>query len=235
MGHMVQIAVDGAEMNVYMAEPDGAGPHPAILLTFHRGGVDEFTCTYIDDLAAAGYVAVAPNFYHRSPADSDSGEAQGRVIDAELVADIDATVAMLQGLSSVKSDAIGIVGHCFGGRNSYLGAASNPAFRACAVFYGGSTMVARGDDRPSPFELMQNIACPLMGFFGNDDQNPSPDDIDKIDAELTRHGVNHVFHRYDGAGHAFQNFTAPDRYKETQARDAQAKLLTFLNAELPLA
>jgi carboxymethylenebutenolidase len=231
MGQMAQVAVDGGSMNVYMAEPTGAGPHPAILLTFHRGGIDEFTCKYVDDLAAEGYIAVAPNFYHRSPADMDTGEAMGHVIDSELVADMDATVAMLQSRDSVKSDAIGIVGHCFGGRNSYLGAATNPAFKACGVFYGGNTMVQRGDG-PTPFERMKNIACPLMGFFGNDDQNPSPDDIEKIGAELTAHGVDHVFHRYDGAGHAFQNFTAPDRYKEAQAKDAQAKLLAFLNTEL---
>jgi carboxymethylenebutenolidase len=232
MGHMEPVTIDGGEMNVYMAEPSGAGPHPAILLTFHRGGIDEFTCKYIDDLAAAGYVAAAPNFYHRSPADADAGDAQGRVIDSDMVADMNATVAMLQSRDSVQGDAIGIVGHCFGGRNSYLGAATNSAFKACAVFYGGNTMVARGEGRPTPFELMKNITCPLMGFFGNDDQNPSPDDIDKIDAELTRHGVRHVFHRYDGAGHAFQNFTAPERYREEAAKDAQAKLLVFLSAEL---
>ena len=208
---MEQVNVNGGAMNVYMAELDGAAPHPAILLTFHRGGVDEFTCKYIDDLAAEGYVAAVPDFYHRSPPDMESGDAQGRVIDSELVADIDVTVAMLQGLDSVQGDRIGIVGHCFDGRNSYLGAATNSAFKACGVFYGGKTMKARGDGRPTPFELMKNITCPLIGFFGNDDQNPSPDDVDKIDTELTQHVVRHVFHKYDGAGHAFQNFTAPDR------------------------
>lgn len=232
MGQMENVTVNGGDMNVYMAEPVGAGPHPAILLTFHRGGIDEFTCKYIDDLADAGYVAAAPNFYHRSPADANAGEAQGRVIDSDMVDDMNATVAMLQGRASVNSDGIGIVGHCFGGRNSYLGAATNPAFKACAVFYGGNTMVARGDGRPSPFELMKDITCPLMGFFGNNDQNPSPEDIDKIDAELTQHGVQHVFHRYDGAGHAFQNFTAPERYNEAATKDAQAKLLAFLKEEL---
>jgi carboxymethylenebutenolidase len=160
LGEMVQVAVGSGSMNVYMAEPAGAGPHPAILLTFHRGGIDEFTCKYIDDLAAAGYVAAAPNFYHRSPADADSGDAQGNVIDSELVADIGATVTMLQGRATVRDDALGIVGHCFGGRNSYLGAATNSAFKACGVFYGGNTMVARGDGQPSPFELMKKLSAP---------------------------------------------------------------------------
>lgn len=229
---MEQLAVDGGTMNVYLGEPGGAGPHPAILLTFHRGGIDEFTRKYIDDLANSGYVAAAPDFYHRNPADADPTEAMSRVMDSELIVDINATVAMLQGFKSVSGDLLAIVGHCFGGRNSFLGAATNSAFKACGVFYGGNTMKSRGEGQPTPFERMENITCPVMGFFGNDDQNPSPEDVNKIAAELTKHGVRHVFHRYDGAGHAFQNFMAPERFREDTTNDAQTKILEFLDTEL---
>ena len=75
----------------------------------------------------------------------------------------------------------------------------------------------------------EKIACPLIGFFGNDDTNPSPDDVNRIDGELTRVGKPHVFHRYDGAGHAFLNFTNPERHRPVQAADAWAKLLAFLD------
>jgi carboxymethylenebutenolidase len=72
----------------------------------------------------------------------------------------------------------------------------------------------------------------MIGFFGNDDANPSPDDVNKIDAELIRCGVPHDFHRYDGAGHAFQNFTNEKNYREKQAEDAWAKELAFFKAKL---
>lgn len=235
MGRMETCAVDGSEMEVYVDVPAGAGPHPAMVVTFHRGGIDAFTRKFVDDLAAAGYAAAAPNFYHRRPADEDTVEAMSHVIDVDIVSDINGAVALLQGNEAVDSDAIGIVGHCFGGRNSFLGAASNPVFRACAVFYGGNTMVARGEGRPTPFELMKNIACPVIGFFGNDDKNPSPDDVAKIDAELTSHGIAHTFHAYDGTGHAFQNFLNEAGYRPEATKDSQPKLLAFLAEHLPTA
>ena len=68
----------------------------------------------------------------------------------------------------------------------------------------------------------------MIGFFGLDDTNPSPADVDTIDAELSRHGKTHEFHRYDGAGHAFLNFTNRERFRPGPAKDAWAKMLAFL-------
>jgi carboxymethylenebutenolidase len=72
----------------------------------------------------------------------------------------------------------------------------------------------------------------MIGFFGLDDTNPSPADVDTIDAELSRHGKTHEFHRYEGAGHAFLNFTNADRYRPSQAKDAWEKMLAFLGRHL---
>ena len=55
---------------------------------------------------------------------------------------------------------------------------------------------------------------------------------DQRDAALTKAGVPHEFHRYDGAGHGFQDFHNPDRYRETQAEDAWKKLTAFLDRTL---
>ena len=85
---------------------------------------------------------------------------------------------------------------------------------------------------PAPFDRTRDIACPVIGFFGRDDTNPSPADVDRIDAELTRHGKPHEFHRYDGAGHAFLNFANAERYRPDQAKDAWAKMLDFLDRYL---
>lgn len=72
----------------------------------------------------------------------------------------------------------------------------------------------------------------MAGFFGNDDQNPSPEDVDAFGAALVAAGVPHEFHRYDGAGHAFQNFPTPERYRPEQSEDAWAKALDFLRRTL---
>ena len=65
-----------------------------------------------------------------------------------------------------------------------------------------------------------------------EDKNPSPDDVKQIDAELTRHGKRHEFHSYDGAGHAFLNFTNATAYCEGPAKDVWAKLIPFLKQHL---
>ena len=121
-----------------------------------------------------------------------------------------------------------------GGRVTYMLAGGRPAaWKAAGVFYGGNIMKPWGD-RPTPFDLTKNIACPVVGFFGAEDQNPSPADVLEIDAELTKFGKTHEFHMYDGAGHAFLNFTNAERYRETQAKDAWDKMLAFLSRHLPV-
>ncbi len=232
MARTETLTVAGGTMEVYVDEPAGAGPHPAMVVAHHRGAIDAFTRKFVEDLAAAGYAAAAPALYHRRPADEDNAESLKNLNDAEIVADLGATIAYLGGLPSVRADAIGIVGHCMGGRVSFLGAASNPEIRVCAIFYGGNTMKGWGEGNPPPIELSGNITCPVIGFFGNDDQNPSPDDVARIDAEFNKHGIAHSFHAYDGTGHAFQNFLSEAAYREEATKDSQAKLLAFLGETL---
>ena len=155
--------------------------------------------------------------------------------DAEIVADLTSTIAYLGDLASVRSDDIGIVGHCMGGRVSFLGAASIPSIAACGIFYGGNTLKGWGTGNPPPIELSGDIKCSVIGFFGNDDENPSPEDVARIDKEFTEHGIAHTFYSYDGAGHAFQNFLNEASYREEATKDSQAKLLEFLAEALKLA
>jgi carboxymethylenebutenolidase len=219
-------------MNVHLSEPKDAGPHPAVVVCFHRPGIEAFTRTVTARLAANGYVAAAPNFYHRRPKDEDSAEARKYQADADLVADIGATLQAFKKMPNVRGDSIGIIGHCMGGRVAVLGAASFPEVRACGDFWGGSVNEARGEGRASPLALVRNIRCPVLGIFGNDDTNPSPADVKELAAALDAAGVKRDFHAYDGAGHAFQAFVAPERYREEQAEDAWAKLFAFLGKTL---
>ena len=83
----------------------------------------------------------------------------------------------------------------------------------------------------APIDYSRALACPLLGLFGNDDQSPSPEQVDLHEAELKKHGKNYEFHRYDGAGHGFMYY---DRgaYRQEQAVDAWGKMLTFLGKHL---
>jgi carboxymethylenebutenolidase len=91
-------------------------------------------------------------------------------------------------------------------------------------------MAARGNS-PTPFERSADIHCPITAFTGADDANPSPDDMKKIDAELTRLKKVHEFHLYLGADHGFQNF-AGARYRERAARASWTEMLAFFTEHL---
>ncbi len=226
-----RLVVGGSVMSVRVAEPDGAGPHPGIVVTHHRGALDAFTCRFSDDLAAAGYVAAAPSFYHRRPDGEATQASMAALDDAEMIADMNATARYLGGRADVRADALGIVGHCMGGRAAFLGASTDGVYRACGIFYGGNIFKPWGAGNPAPFARIADISCPVIGFFGNDDDNPSPADVAALSAGFAGHAIRHSFHRYDGAGHAFQNFLG-DNFREAQAKDAQVKLLVFLSSAL---
>jgi carboxymethylenebutenolidase len=227
----VQVLV--SPMEVFLFAPEGPGPHPGLILAQHipvgHTGIenDEFTLETAARFARHGYYVAAPFIFHWWPKDAEMMAKAQASRDDWTVADLAATFELLVGKPEVAGDRIGIAGHCWGGRVAWLGACHIPQLAACAIFYGGRIKLAMGEGNPAAIDLADQIRCPVAGFFGNDDQNPTPADVDDYSAALTAAGVAHTFHRYDGAGHAFQNFPTPDRYREAQSEDAWEKVLAF--------
>jgi len=213
-GRWDTLDVDGS-MRCYMTEPAGTGPFPAVVVIMHAGGVDEFVRTMTDRIAEAGFVGLAPDLYHREDPNSsdDPLTRMGRLRDANIVRDVQAALAHLGTLSNVRAGRTGITGFCMGGRVAYLMAAHSPELKAAVVFYGGNTMRPWGEG-PAPFDLSERIGCPVLGLFGEEDGNPNPADVAKIDAELTRLGKPHEFHSYAGAGHGFMAEGRPNHRPE---------------------
>jgi carboxymethylenebutenolidase len=162
------------------------------------------------------------------------GERKHLLKDSEIVADVQATIDHLRARPDVAADRIVVMGHCMGGRMALLAAATLPEFRGLVVYYGGSVMLSWGDDGATPFERLRNIRCPLIGFFGDKDAHPSPEEVDKIDAELSKHGIEHDFHRYPEVGHGFQNPAHDTPQERAAAEDAWAKTFAFLRRVAPV-
>jgi carboxymethylenebutenolidase len=224
------IPTDGGSMRIYLGVPERPGPHPGIIVLQHRDAVDESIQDMVNRFYREGYVAAAPELYYRQPADVELAKRPGLLKDAEIIADVQATIARLK-KPDIGLSHIGVVGFCMGGRASFLVASTISEFDAAVVCYGGNMMVARGDT-PAPFERLSGIQCPVIGFFGADDPNPSPADIAKISAELTRLGKWHEFHTYRDTGHAFHNFREKDRYRERAARGSWHEMLAFFSQHL---
>jgi carboxymethylenebutenolidase len=153
-----------------------------------------------------------------------------RLRDQTLIQDINATVSFLNSHNAVDPGRIGIVGFCMGGRIVYLMSAVNPDIKAGVMYYGGDTFSAWGDGA-SPFERTKNIHCPIMGHFGEDDKNPSPADMKKLDAELTRLDKSHEFYSYPNAAHAFANFGSGN-YREHAAKASWPRTFGFFAKHL---
>lgn len=230
-----KVQVDGAAMELYASVPGGSGPFAAIVVSQHGGGVDRFIQTICDRFAEAGYAAVAPNLYHRVPDDVLNGDPRPRpwdvLSDPDIVADVNATVDFLRNHPAIDGERLGITGFCMGGRVAWLGAATNPHFKALIPYYGGNLMVPWGAGTQSPFDLAEGIDCPVLFHFGEVDVNPSQEDLRRLDAELTRLGKAHQFYTYPGADHAFMDFTA-GRYQQAAAEASWPRTLDFLTANL---
>jgi len=233
--------VQGSPMEVFLFEPEGPGPHPGLVQCQHIPGGhtgvenDQFTLETAERYAANGYVVAVPFIFHWWPKTDEMEPKRVGFRDDWTIPDLHAAYSVLAAMDNVDADRIGIVGHCWGGRVAWVGAASNPDYKACAVFYGGRIKLVMGEGNPPAIDLAPQIACPVIGFFGNDDTNPSPEDVDDYDAALTEAGVEHVFHRYDGAGHAFQSFNSAEHYRPQASEDAWEKVLAFFAEKLKLS
>ena len=230
------VTVDGSEMELLISEPEGDGPFPGLMIGMHNPAHasligDEFMVDLVDRFAANGYACVSPNPYHWWPAEQPISEKRTLLDDRQILADLAAGYQRLTSLDGVDANHLGITGYCFGGMMSWLGAVNNPNYKACTIFWGGGINAGRPEDAQPPIELAAQMPCPVMGFFGNDDQRPSPADVDEYAAALEGAGKEFTFHRYDGAGHAFQDFSR-DRYRKEASDDAWEKVLAFFGQTL---
>ena len=130
---------------------------------------------------------------------------------------------------------VGIFGTCSGGRLTFLTAYQKEGFDA-AIECWGERVVASGDDLTSnhpvaPIDFTASLRCPLLGLFGNDDQAPTPEQVDQHEEKLKAASKNYEFHRYDGAGHGFFYYHTPN-YRQEQAVDGWNKIYVFLEKYL---
>jgi carboxymethylenebutenolidase len=226
-----ELKTESGIMRVHLSLPDGAGPFPGIVVIHNQGGINDILHLPAE-LASTGYAAVAPDMYYRDGIDCRDPvpTRRARLRDASVITDVNRTVDFFKGQPKVDGARLGILGFCMGGRVTYLMAMANPGFKAAVMYYGGGIFRSWGDG-PSPFERTREIHCPMMGHFGAQDENPSPEDVQKLAAELTAHGKVYEFHSYSGAGHAFMN-KSRDTYRQHAADLSWPRTIGFFTRHL---
>ncbi len=234
-GSTVQLNTSDGKMEAYVAQPKGVGAYPGVVVIQEAFGVNDHIKKVTERIAAEGYVAIAPDIFHREAerlipyADMKKAIATlQRVVDGKAMEDIGAAIAQLKAQGNVKSGSIGVTGFCMGGRLTYLAAAHHASEVKCAVpYYGGGIPMGN----PSPLSRTGEIKCPMYLFFGAKDQLIPQDHVEQIRAELTAKKAVFQLHVYPEAGHGF---FCDERgsYHETSAKDAWEKTKAFFAQHL---
>jgi carboxymethylenebutenolidase len=231
MAQLIDFKIGSVNTTALIAEPAGRGPFPGVVVSFHKGGLDEFTAWVVDDLAQAGFVAVAPNHFHVLPPGKGPDDRRDYLTDEQVGLDLRAGAAWLSARANVRGKTFGLIGHCMGGRNTWLGLADAPELWACGcVWYGGGAKRQMGKV-PPPAERFAAIKAPVISFSGKEDINPSPEEIKEFDAALTKLGKWHEIHVYDDTGHGFMN-TKSSHYRDKAAKHSRARGYEFLRQHL---
>jgi carboxymethylenebutenolidase len=231
-----KVKVADGEMPVYFAKPANAQNAPIVLVAMEIFGVHEYIKDVARRLAKAGAFAIAPDYYFRKgdlTKVTDMAQLRPAVNskpDAELIADLDATVewAKTQGGDAGR---LGILGFCRGGRTVWVYSATNPHVKAGVSFYG--SLVDPADLKniwpKSPTELAPEMKAPVLGLYGDADQGIPVAQVDAMKAALQAAGKKAEFKIYPGAPHAFHADYRPS-YRKEAAEDAWTQAVAWLKS-----
>jgi carboxymethylenebutenolidase len=233
---------EGDAIEAYSARPLTPGPVGGVVVIHHLPGYDRQTKEFARSLAVGGFNAVMPNLYSREApgADPDDAMAAARsqgaipIPDERVVAEVEGAAAYLKGLPNANGK-IGVIGHCSGGRQSFLAAVSLP-LDAAVDCYGGFVVGEPPAGHPlagwQPIVTRTpSLSCPLLGLFGKEDKFPSPEHVAELEQALREAGKTYEFHSYDDANHGFMQVDSA-RYHPQSAVDAWGKILDWFGRYL---
>jgi carboxymethylenebutenolidase len=219
-------SADGNRFAAFLAEPDDGKGIGVVIMPDVRG-LYRFYEELALRFAERGYHAVAIDYFGRTAGAEKRGddfEYMPHVQKAThegIQADVAAAVQHLRGSSS----SIFTVGFCFGGRNSWLAAASGHGLAGAIGFYGRPGE-GRPSDSPGPAQRAGELEAPILGLMGGADESIPVSEVDAFDQALTAAGVEHDLVVYDGAPHSF--FDRKYEQFAGDSEDAWRRTLEFL-------
>jgi carboxymethylenebutenolidase len=227
-----------AELRGYAAWPASGAPFAALVLVHDVRGLYEHYRDVVRRLADEGFLAFAPDLYSREGApDLPDMESVFRWLrelpDRRVLADLQAAVDMLRERADVRPGNVGILGFCMGGQYALMAACQVKGLAACVSWYGMLRYAETDEKKPvSPLDLVQDLSCPYLGLFGEEDALIPLADVAELQSCLERSGKQFDIHTYAGAGHAFFNDTRHDAYRPAAAADSWKRALAFFRSHL---
>lgn len=218
---------DGTDMRAYVSRPVGSGPHPAMIVFQEALGVNAQLRGVADRYAAEGYVAIAPELFHRTAPGFhrdalDMTELMPliRSLTVEgMIADARAAHAWLVKQDGVDSARIAAMGFCMGGRAAFVANSELP-LAAAISYYGGSIA-------PALLDRAAKLNGPHLFFWGAKDKGIPPEQRRAVIDACEAAGKHYVDVVFSEAGHGFFNEQI-ELYREAPARESWAMGLAFL-------
>ena len=198
----VNVKYDGREVNCFVAYPEVKDKATAVIVIHEIFGLTDWVRGVTDQLAEAGYIAIAPDFLSGSAtngggtAELGSGDAVRKAISSlkpeQITADLNAAVDYATKLPA-SNGKVAVGGFCWGGTQTFRFATNNKNIKAGFAFYGSG---------PEKEEDIARIACPVFGFYGENDNRINAT-IPKSTELMKAAGKTYEPVIYEGAGHGF--------------------------------
>ena len=227
-------------MRLYAAYPQPQ-PQPqqlatrAVVVLQEAFGVNEHIQNVTRRFAARGFLAVAPDLFHRNgiaelryDQHAEAMPLIGAIGPDAIITDISTVLRKLAD-EGFAPERIAIIGFCFGGRAAFTAATATPGLGAAVVFYGPG--IAAGPH--AVLDRAASITAPLLLHVGSQDPTIPPEQIEAIASALRASGTSFAQHVYDGAGHAFACDARPHMFREPAATQAWDRTHDFLDEHIP--
>ena len=228
MGRVTLKVSDGSEMNAHTARSKDA-PTKGIVVIQEAFGVNDYIRRITRRFADQGYLAIAPELFHRTASGFDAdyvkkegvSENMAALTDEGIVADLKASYDWLVG-EGIPNDKIAVIGFCMGGRAAFLANATLP-LAAAVSFYGGGT--------DSLLSRVQNISGPMLFFWGEKDTHIPLEQRQAVLGAMKNTGKSFEYEVFPEAGHGFA-CDARDAYHKPSADAAWVLADAFLAEHL---
>lgn len=229
----VKIPVPGGEMPAYRAEPASGGPFPVVLVVQEIFGVHEHIKDLCRRLAKAGYLAIAPELYARQGDVSKMenipeiiAKVVSKVPDAQVLADLDATVAWVKKSGKGNTAKLAVTGFCWGGRIVWLYSAHNPDLKAGVAWYGRLITGTSELQPKNPIDLVDALKAPVLGLYGGADNGIPNETVEKMQDALMKANKPSEIILYPDTPHGFNADYRPT-YRKEQADDGWKRMLAW--------
>lgn len=198
----VDVTSGDKTIRTWVVYPQTSDKRPVVILIHENKGLNDWARAMADQVAEAGYIAVAPDLLSDFsaerqstsdfPSDDEATKAIGQLKPDAVQADLKAVADWSETIPSSNGKLVS-AGFCWGGARSFELAAASDELEAALVFYGTG---------PTDTSAYSKISSPVFGFYGGADERVNAT-IDASEKAMAAAGKTYEYEIYKGAGHAF--------------------------------